>query len=151
MRQIAPEGPVYQAGTLSGNPLASAAGKAALGYLKAHPEVYEALEERGKRLEDGVLAMIQEKGYPLSWTRVGSMASLFFTPGPVTDWYSAAGADKDAFQKFFWGMLDKGYYLAPSPFEAMFLSSAHTTEDIDATLSASEEVLEGIFGKEARA
>ncbi|MGM0669870.1 MAG: aspartate aminotransferase family protein, partial [Gemmatimonadota bacterium] len=89
--------------------------------------------------------------YPLSWTRVGSMASLFFTPGPVTDWHSAAGADKEAFKKFFWGMLDRGYYLAPSPFEALFLSSAHTPEDIDATLSASEEVLDGIFGEGAQA
>lgn len=151
MRQIAPEGPVYQAGTLSGNPLASAAGKAALGYLKEHPEIYDRLEERGKQLEDGVLALIQDRGYPLSWTRVGSMASLFFTPGPVTDWHSAAGADKEAFRKYFWGMLDRGYYLAPSPFEALFLSSAHTPEDIDATLSASEEVLDGIFGEGAQA
>jgi len=145
MRQVAPDGPVYQAGTLSGNPLASAAGKAALGYLKEHPEVYQALEERGKQLEDGILDLIQEQGYPLSWTRVGSMASLFFTPGPVTDWYSAAESDKDAFRKFFWGMLERGYYLAPSPFEAMFLSASHTAEDVEGTLAAAEEVLEAVF------
>jgi len=150
MRQIAPDGPVYQAGTLSGNPLASAAGKAALGYLRDHPEIYDGLEERGKQLEEGVLRVIDEKGYPLSWTRVGSMASLFFTPGPVTDWHTAAEADRDAFKKFFWGMLEKGYYLAPSPFEAMFLSSAHTEEDIQGTLDASAEVLAETFGEESR-
>jgi len=145
MRQIAPDGPVYQAGTLSGNPLATAAGKAALGYLKEHPQVFDEMEARGQQLEKGVLALLAEKGYPLSWTRVGSMASLFFTPGPVTDWHSAAKSDKEAFKTFFWGMLDKGFYLAPSPFEAMFLSSAHTEADIGSTLEASAEVLARVF------
>jgi glutamate-1-semialdehyde 2,1-aminomutase len=145
MRQIAPDGPVYQAGTLSGNPLASAAGKAALSYLKEHPDVYDTLEERGAQMEDGILSLIRENGYPLSWTRVGSMASLFFTPGPVTDWHTAAKADKEAFKAFFWGMLERGYYLAPSPFEALFLSSAHTSEDIEGTLAASAEVLAQVF------
>jgi len=149
MRQIAPDGPVYQAGTLSGNPLATAAGKAALTFLKENPLVFQDLEDRGAQLEKGVLELIGEKGYPLSWTRVGSMASLFFTPGPVTDWYSAAKSDKEAFKKFFWGMLDRGFYLAPSPFEALFLSAAHTTNDIETTLEAASDVLAGVFGGDA--
>ena len=98
-------------------------------------------------MEEGVLKLIREFGYPLSWTRVGSMASLFFTPGPVTDWHSAAKSDKEAFRKFFWGMLDKGFYLAPSPFEALFLSAAHTEADIAATLDASAKVLAEVFGE----
>ena len=147
MRQIAPDGPVYQAGTLSGNPLATAAGKAALTFLKENPLVFQDLEDRGAQLEEGVLKLIGEKGYPLSWTRVGSMASLFFTPDPVTEWYSAAKSDKEAFKKFFWGMLDKGFYLAPSPFEVLFLSAAHTSEDIEATLEAAADVLAGVFGE----
>ena len=149
MRQIAPDGPVYQAGTLSGNPLATAAGKAALTFLKENPLVFQDLEDRGAQLEEGVLKLIDEKGYPLSWTRVGSMASLFFTPDPVTDWYSAAKSDKEAFKKFFWGMLDRGFYLAPSPFEALFLSAAHTTNDIETTLEAADDVLTGIFRGDA--
>jgi glutamate-1-semialdehyde 2,1-aminomutase len=149
MRQIAPDGPVYQAGTLSGNPLATAAGKAALTFLKENPLVFQDLEDRGAQLEKGVLELIDEKGYPLTWNRVGSMASLFFTPDPVTDWYSAAKSDKEAFKKFFWGMLDRGFYLAPSPFEALFLSAAHTTEDIETTLEAADDVLAGVFGGDA--
>jgi len=147
MRQIAPDGPVYQAGTLSGNPLATAAGKAALAYLRDNPQVYQDLEERGRQLEGGVVRLLLEGGYPLSWTRVGSMASLFFTPGPVTDWHSAARSDKEAFRKFFWGMLDRGFYLAPSPFEALFLSAAHTEADITATRDAAAEVLASVFGE----
>jgi len=146
MRQIAPDGPVYQAGTLSGNPLATAAGTAALTYLKENPSVFETLEERGAQLEDAVLAMISEKGYPLHWTRVGSMASLFFTPDPVSDWHTAASSDREAFTKFFWGMLERGFYLAPSPFEALFLSSAHTAADIENTVEATRDVLDEVFG-----
>ena len=149
MRQIAPDGPVYQAGTLSGNPLATAAGTAALSYLKDNPQVYVTLEERGRQLEDGTRKMIAEEGYPLHWTRVGSMASLFFSPDPVTDWHSAARSDREAFKAFFWGMLDRGFYLAPSPFEALFLSSAHTEADIDDTLDAAREVLGEVFGGKA--
>ena len=147
MRQIAPDGPVYQAGTLSGNPLATAAGKAALGFLRENPLVFQDLEDRGRQLEEGVVQLIQEKGYPLTWNRVGSMASLFFTPDPVTDWYSAAKSNKEAFTKFFWGMLEEGVYLAPSPFEALFLSAAHTTADIQDTLEASARVLSDVFEK----
>ncbi|MCJ7628397.1 MAG: glutamate-1-semialdehyde 2,1-aminomutase [Longimicrobiales bacterium] len=149
MRQIAPDGPVYQAGTLSGNPLATAAGTAALSYLKSNPQVYLTLEERGRQLEVGIQAMIAGEGFPLHWTRVGSMASLFFTAVPVTDWHSAARSDREAFKGFFWGMLDRGFYLAPSPFEALFLSAAHTEEDIDDTLKATREVLGELFGGKA--
>ncbi len=145
MRQIAPDGPVYQAGTLSGNPLATSGGIAALSFLKETPEVFETLEERGQQLEAGVKEIIKDHGYPLSWTRVGSMASLFFTPDEVTDWESAARSDREAFKGFFWGMLDSGVYLAPSPFEALFLSSAHTQGDIVEVLSATKEVLRAVF------
>ncbi|MBT8395976.1 MAG: glutamate-1-semialdehyde 2,1-aminomutase [Gemmatimonadetes bacterium] len=145
MRQIAPDGPVYQAGTLSGNPLATSAGIAALTYLKENPEVFERLERRGRQFEAGIHEIIGEGNYPLSWTRVGSMASLFFTPNEVTDWGSAAQSDREAFKRFFWGMLARGIYLAPSPFEALFLSAAHTEEDISDALSATEEALGEVF------
>lgn len=146
MRQVAPEGSVYQAGTLSGNPLATAAGTAALSHLRANPHTFQLLEERGQQLEDGVRSIVEEGRYPLSWNRVGSMASLFFTPDPVTDWYSASASDQEAFQRFFWGMLERGFYLAPSPFEALFLSSAHSGADIQDTLEAMNEVLGEVFG-----
>jgi glutamate-1-semialdehyde 2,1-aminomutase len=145
MRQIAPDGPVYQAGTLSGNPLATAAGIAALRFLRENPGVFRSLEERGRQLEDGFKVMIAEESFPLYWTRVGSMASLFFTSDPVTDWNSAARSDREAFNRFFWGMLDRGFYLAPSPFEALFLSYAHTESDIEDTLRAGREVLGEVF------
>jgi glutamate-1-semialdehyde 2,1-aminomutase len=151
MRQIAPDGPVYQAGTLSGNPLATSAGIAALTFLKENPQVFETLEERGRQLESGVLETISAGGYPLSWTRVGSMASLFFTPDPVVDWDSAARSDREAFRRFFWGMLERGFYLAPSPFEALFLSSAHSEADIHETVEASREVLAEVFSGEVGA
>jgi glutamate-1-semialdehyde 2,1-aminomutase len=151
MRQVAPDGPVYQAGTLSGNPLATAAGTAALSYLRDNTGVFATLEERGAQLEDGIGSIIQSSGYPLFWTRVGSMASLFFTADPVTDWDSAATSDREAFTRFFWGMLDRGFYLAPSPFEALFLSSAHTEADIDQTIHAASDVLDEVFsGKGGR-
>jgi glutamate-1-semialdehyde 2,1-aminomutase len=145
MRQIAPEGPVYQAGTLSGNPLATAAGTAALTHLRDNPDVYQRLEVRGRQLEEGVKEVLAEEGYPLYWTRVGSMASLFFTGGPVRDWHSAAAADREAFNRFFREMLSRGIYLAPSPFEALFLSSAHSEGDIDETVSATRAALAEAF------
>jgi glutamate-1-semialdehyde 2,1-aminomutase len=138
---------VYQAGTLSGNPLATAAGKAALTYLKENPDVYQVLEERGAQLEAGLKEIISGRGYPLSWTRVGSMASLFFTKETVVDWTTAATSDREAFQDFFWGMLNRGFYLAPSPFEALFLSAEHTEKDIERTVEAAGEVLESVFSE----
>jgi glutamate-1-semialdehyde 2,1-aminomutase len=129
MAKIAPSGPVYQAGTLSGNPLAVAAGLAMLRHLKAHPEVYAQLEARTARL-----AAAAPGGVTVN--RVGSMFTYFFTSGPVTDYESARRSDTARFAKFFHWMLDRGIYLAPSQFEAAFVSAAHTEEDIAKTVEA---------------
>ncbi len=146
MRQVAPDGGVYQAGTLSGNPLAVAAGIATLARLRAHPEVYDELERLGARLEDGMRQVVEEGGYPLSWNRVGAMATLFFTPEQVTGWATSSRQDRDRFSKYFHGMLDRGIYLPPSPFEALFLSAAHTDAGIDRTVEAAAEVLAEVYG-----
>jgi glutamate-1-semialdehyde 2,1-aminomutase len=132
MHKIAPLGPVYQAGTLSGNPLAVAAGLAMLRYLTAHPEVYEILEARAKQLCAWV-----PPGVTIN--RVGSMFTLFFTDQPVTDWESAKRSDTARFAKFFHFMLERGVYLAPSQFEAGFVSAAHSEEDIRLTTEAARE------------
>jgi glutamate-1-semialdehyde 2,1-aminomutase len=132
MKKVAPVGPVYQAGTLSGNPLAVAAGLAMLRYLVAHPEVYEDLEERGEQLTEWVPPGV-------TVNRVGSMFTFFFTPDPVTDWPSAERCDKAEFARFFHFMLERGVYLAPSQFEAGFISAAHTEEDIQHTVDAMKE------------
>ena len=134
MSKVAPAGPVYQAGTLSGNPLAVAAGLAMLRHLKAHPEVYDRLEAMGAKL-----AAAAPKGVAVN--RVGSMFTYFFTDGPVTDWESAKKCDTGKFGRFFRGMLERGIYLAPSQFEAAFISAAHTEEDVQRTVSAAGEVL----------
>ncbi len=146
MRQIAPDGPVYQAGTLSGNPLATAAGLATLKHLRAHPELYDHLESLGARMDRGWSALASDAGHPLVWNRVGSMGSVFFTTEPVVDWNTASAANRNAFTQYFWGMLDRGIYLAPSPFEVLFLSAAHTAADVDRTLDAARDVLAGVFG-----
>jgi len=132
MKKVAPVGPVYQAGTLSGNPLAVAAGLAMLRHLLAHPEIYDLLEARGAQLS--------------AWTppgvtinRVGSMFTFFFTPDPVTDWESAKKSDTARFGKFFHFLLERGIYIAPSQFEAGFISAAHTEDDIRATVEATRE------------
>ncbi len=145
MRQVAPDGPVYQAGTLSGNPLAMAAGIATLERLRAHPEIYDELERLGARLEAGMLELTQSNGWPLWWQRVGAMATLFFTNTPVTGWTESSKQDGEAFGKYFHGMLDRGIYLPPSPFEAVFLSAAMTDADIDRTVEAAGEVLTEVF------
>ncbi len=132
MSKVAPVGPVYQAGTLSGNPLAVAAGLAMLRHLIAHPEVYEMLEARGARLCEWVPPGV-------TVNRVGSMFTFFFTPGPVTDWESAERSDKARFAKMFHFMLDRGVYLAPSQFEAGFISSVHSEDDIRHTVDAMKE------------
>jgi glutamate-1-semialdehyde 2,1-aminomutase len=132
MAQIAPSGPVYQAGTLSGNPLAVSAGLAMLRHLKAHPEIYRQLEERTASLVAGVPA-------GLTVNRVGSMFTLFFAEGPVTDYESAKRSDTKRFAEYFRFMLERGIYLAPSQFEAAFVSAAHTGEDIARTVGASRE------------
>jgi glutamate-1-semialdehyde 2,1-aminomutase len=132
MSKIAPIGPIYQAGTLSGNPMAVSAGIAMLRYLKSHPEVYEIVEDRAAQLTANVPDGI-------TVNRVGSMFTFFFTPGPVTDWESAKRADTGRFRQFFHWMLDRGVYLAPSQFEAGFVSTAHSPEDISRTLETARQ------------
>ncbi len=141
MDRIAPEGPVYQAGTLSGNPLAVAAGIAVLEELRRRPELYDEMENRAKRLTEGILAIASRLGLPVCLNRVGSMWTLFFTPGPVVDYDTAAASDRGRFARYYQGMLERGVLLPPSQFEAAFLSAAHTDPDIDATLEAVEGAL----------
>jgi len=135
MKQVAPLGPVYQAGTLSGNPLAVAAGLAMLRHLIAHPDVYDTLEARAAQLT--------------AWTppgvtvnRVGSMFTFFFSPKPVTDWESAKNCDTARFGKFFHSLLEHGVYIAPSQFEAGFVSAAHSEQDIRSTVAGAREFFE---------
>ncbi|MDH3717537.1 MAG: glutamate-1-semialdehyde 2,1-aminomutase [Planctomycetota bacterium] len=142
MDNVLPAGKVFQAGTLSGNPLATAAGIATLRTLRDAPP-YDRLESLGARLESGLRQAAAAAGVPHSVARVGSMLTLFFNPEPVTDWQTASRCDTQAFARFFWGMIDRGVYLPCSQYEAMFLSAAHTEEDIDATIAATHEVLSG--------
>jgi glutamate-1-semialdehyde 2,1-aminomutase len=140
MDLVAPLGPMYQAGTLSGNPLAMAAGLATLNYLREHKdEIYPRLEKLSAELVDGVAACAKEAGVNICNNRVGSMFTWFFTQGPVTDWDSAVKADTEAFGRFFRAMLDSGVYLPPSQFEAAFMSAAHTEEDIQKTIEAAKQ------------
>lgn len=141
MSMVAPAGPVYQAGTLSGNPIAMAAGLTQLKYLYAHPEVYTSLEEKGERLYGGMEKILEKKGLPWKVNHVSSLASLFFTEEPVVDYITAKTSDTVQFSKYFLGMLKQGIHLAPSQFEAMFLSVAHDEEAIAETLDAVEAVL----------
>jgi glutamate-1-semialdehyde 2,1-aminomutase len=145
MEMVAPSGPMYQAGTLSGNPLAMTAGYETLMALKEDPDVYVRLERMGKRLEEGIAANIRDLGLPLVQNRVGSMTTLFFTAKPVVDYATAAAADTKRFGTYFREMLALGIYLAPSQFEAAFLSSAHTEGDIDRTVAANREALRAAF------
>ena len=140
MNLVAPLGPMYQAGTLSGNPLAMAAGLATLCCLRERKgEIYPRLDQLSGDLVAGVAAAADEAGLAISHNRVGSMFTWFFTSGPVTDWDSAAKCDTEAFGRFFRGMLGAGVYLPPSQFEAAFLSAAHTEGDIQETVAAARE------------
>jgi glutamate-1-semialdehyde 2,1-aminomutase len=141
MGMIAPLGPVYQAGTLSGNPLAMAAGLATLRELKQHPEIYQQLEQRTAALVEGVLGAAKNKGVALTANRVGSMFTWFFQAGQVHDWDTAMKSDTQAFGKFHRGMLDQGVYLPPSQFEAIFMSAAHSESDVQQTIAAAERAL----------
>ena len=153
MDQLAPNGPVYQAGTLSGNPVAMEAGLAQLGALEAgvvpasvNPEaagqgIYDYLEFLGARLEAGLKAAIVDTGVSAQVNRVGALATIFFTDQPVRDWDGAATCDTDKFARYFSGMLERGYLIAPSQFEALFLSCAHTPAEVDAFVEAAREVL----------
>lgn len=140
MECVAPLGGVYQAGTLSGNPLAVAAGLATLRALR-EPGVYETLEARAGALEAGLREAAARAGVPVQVNRVASMLTAFFTPHPVTDWTTAARADRERYAAFFHGLLARGVYLAPSQFEAAFLSTAHSAEDVAATVAAAEAAL----------
>jgi glutamate-1-semialdehyde 2,1-aminomutase len=146
MSQIAPEGPVYQAGTLSGNPLAMAAGLETLRQLRA-PGVYAALEARSRTLADGFAAAAAAEGVELSTAAVGGMFGFFFHPGPVRNFADARKANGERFRTFFHAMLDAGIYLAPSAYEAGFVSLAHRPADVATTLAAARKA----FKKAARA
>lgn len=134
MSLVAPSGPVYQAGTLSGNPVAMAAGLAQLNLLRTHPEIYQKLDELGKRLRAGLKRALPH----CTVNGVGSLSCVFFTEHPVTDYATARASDTDAFRRYFAHMLENGVYLAPSQFEAMFLSYAHTEGDIDRLIGLAE-------------
>ncbi|MBI4234501.1 MAG: glutamate-1-semialdehyde 2,1-aminomutase [Chloroflexi bacterium] len=135
MEQVAPLGPVYQAGTLSGNPIAVAAGIATLLALQK-PGVYEELERRSAELEAGLQEAVGSSEHPATIQRVGSMLTLFFHPGPLAEWESVAAADTKAYARFFHAMLEQGVYLAPSAFEAAFVSLSHTGQDVEDTVRA---------------
>ena len=143
MRRVSPEGDVYQAGTLSGNPLAMAAGLAMLDGIDADPGLYDRLEALGARLSTGMNAAIADLGLAdsLSFQRVASMFCLYFAPGPVRSWDDAAKADGDRFRRWFHGLFARGISIAPSGFEAGFLSGAHTDADIDTFVAASRDAL----------
>jgi glutamate-1-semialdehyde 2,1-aminomutase len=145
MEQIAPSGPVYQAGTLSGNPLAMSAGLATLRAIEADPGLYDRLEAKGAALQAGVGAAIAGRGWACRLARVGSMWTLFFNPEEVTDWSVASRSDTARYGRFFHAMLDRGQYLAPSQFEANFLSAAHAEADVAATVAAAAAALEVAF------
>jgi len=137
MSMIAPSGPVYQAGTLSGNPLAMAAGIATLKALEK-PGVWQSLENSSQKLAEGICNAAKNAGVPIWQNRVGTMFGTFFTHYPVKDWPSAKTCDINVFGKFFQGMLARGVYLAPSQFEAGFMSTAHSETEIQATIQAAE-------------
>jgi glutamate-1-semialdehyde 2,1-aminomutase len=135
MNHIAPAGNIYQAGTLSGNPLAMTAGLTTLRRLR-DPSIYESLERAGRRLCDGLAAAAREAGFETTTNRVGSMWTSFFTNEPVTNWTSAAKSSRELYGRFFHAMLEEGVYLAPSQFEAAFISAAHTDELLDRTIES---------------
>lgn len=146
MRLVAPLGPMYQAGTLSGNPLAMAAGLAVLREVESDGSLFERLERTGAALESGLRAAIARGSYPCTLARVGTMWTLFFGAHEVVDWRSAARCDRARFGRFFHAFLERGVYLAPSQFEANFLSAAHASEDIAQTIEACAAALEVACG-----
>lgn len=144
MKHIAPLGNVYQAGTLSGNPLAMIAGFTLLTHLKNNPSVYSELEEKGNYLKNGLTQILSDSGVPYVINHLGSMISVHFSDKPVNDFASAASANNALFNKYFHAMLDKGVYLPPSAFETWFLSNALSKEDLDRTIDATKESLKQI-------
>ncbi len=144
MQHISPLGNVYQAGTLSGNPLAMVAGYTLLKELKSNPGIYKELEEKGKYLKDGLQKTFEETAIPFVINQIGSMISVHFSEKPVTDFASASAANNALFNKFFHAMLNRGVYLPPSAFESWFLSNALTKENLDITINAAKESLKEI-------
>jgi glutamate-1-semialdehyde 2,1-aminomutase len=144
MEKLAPSGPVYQAGTLSGNPIAMTAGLTTLQILRDHQEAYEMLDRKTFHICDEILKLFQKKGLPVRINRAGSMFTLFFTPEEVFDFASALQSDTGGFARYFRGMLANGISLAPSQFEAAFLSFAHTPDDMDKTLEACAQTLKAL-------
>ena len=140
MEKVSPLGPMYQAGTLSGNPLAMAAGRKTL-HLLQRPGLYDDLESRAQQLEQGLQRVFAEAETPLRINRVGSMMTLFFSESEVTGWESVSASDRQGFARFFHRMLEEGVYLPPSPFEAMFVSTAHSEADVEATIEAAGRAL----------
>ena len=136
MAHLAPDGPVYQAGTLSGNPLAMSAGLAMLTELNEHPEVFQSLADKCAYLHQGLAEVLTEKGIAHQINRFGSMISVHFTDQPVVDFSSAAKGNNTTFKNYFHGMLDHGIYLPPSAFESYFLNDALSYADIDFTVEA---------------
>ncbi len=147
MAYLSPDGPVYQAGTLSGNPLAMAAGIATLRIVRDDVTIYDRLEVLTGLLVDGLHEVMTKHGVAHYSTNVGSMFSTFFTPGPVTDLESALKSDTELFANYFHAMLDRGIYLAPSQFEAGFVSTAHTTRNVEQTLAAADSALSQILAR----
>ena len=139
MEHVLPAGKVFQAGTLSGNPIATAAGIAMLQSLHDDPP-YEKLESSSQNLANGLMSAAEKAGVQCCLNRVGSMMTLFFNPGPVVDWNSAAQCDTKRFAKYFWGMIERGIYMPCSQFEALFVSATHRDTDIEATVNAASEV-----------
>ena len=139
MEQVAPCGPVYQAGTLSGNPVAMAAGLAQLRHLQAYPEIYGQIAAYAKELAQGMAQAANKHGVPVAVNQIGSLVAPFFTPTEVTTFTDAKGSDVGRYAQYFAAMLDQGIYLAPAQFEAMFVSAAHTRADLEATLAAVEK------------
>ncbi|WP_254560394.1 glutamate-1-semialdehyde 2,1-aminomutase [Dyadobacter diqingensis] len=146
MNWVSPLGPVYQAGTLSGNPIAMAAGLTMLNYLNEHPEVYTQLEVSGHKLVNGFTNSIKKLGLNYTINSIGSMYTLFFTEQAVTDFPSAKTSDLPLFGKYFHAMLDRGIYMGPSQFESMFLSTALENSHIDRIIQANEESLKEVIG-----
>ena len=139
MEQVAPCGPVYQAGTLSGNPVAMAAGLAQLRYLQAHPEVYDQISRFALRLAEGMRDLAKQAGVPVQINQIGSLLAPFFTPTAVTSFTDAKGSDVGRYARYFQGMLEHGVALAPAQFEAMFVSAAHGEAELNTTLEAVEQ------------
>ncbi len=138
MNHLAPEGPVYHAGTLSGNPLAMAAGLATLEVLEK-PHVFEYISTRFHKIEEALIDIAHQAGVPTYNTHVGSMACTFFHEGLVNNYADATASDTDRYATFFWAMLENGVYIAPSQYEVMFMSLEHSDEDINRTLEAAKD------------